>query len=98
MSIEEQIQQLQKRLADWEAEMNELQAEIATSDKDAKVKEGLLSELDALQARRRLAEERLAELRTQEAEAWADDTLLTGILDIFDDIGRRLDAVISRAD
>ena len=97
MSIDEQIRQLEKRLSDWEAEMSELEAEIAASDKDPKVKEGLLSELESLQARRRTAGERLAELRTREAESWADDTLLTGILEIFDDIGRRLDAVVSRA-
>ncbi len=91
---EEQIQ----RLESWE---NDLNNRIAALDSQLdsvppKLRETFSDELKLLRKQRSEADKRLAELRLEKAESWREEDLQAGIVNIFDDIGRRLDRMFTQ--
>lgn len=89
MTREQQIQQLERRLNELDGEIRKLEGDLGMVT-DSKRRETYRGELKVLHEKRHVAEERLAQARLEKAESWEEDTLLTGILEIFDEIGARL--------
>ena len=91
---EEDVRTLERRLGEWTDRIGALEAEL---DRVApRVRQTYRDEIQALWDRRHTAVERLARLRREEAQSWEKRDLQSGILRIFDEIGERLDRVLSR--
>ena len=94
MSRDQRIRLLEQRLSDYTARIAALDEQSQHAELLARTE--MQADIRELQDLRRKAEEQLATLRVADAEAWHDENLRTGILAIFDSIGRRLDRVVSR--
>lgn len=89
MARKEQIDQLGVRLDELNGRIRAMERELGRIA-DSKRRETYRGELKVLREKRHVAEERLAELRLREAESWEDEDFLSGVLEIFDEIGERL--------
>lgn len=93
MKIDE-LQVMETRLAQWTRRIRELDE--LTDKVDPKLRETYRAEIRTLERKRLEAERHLAELRIAEAESYRKEDLQAVIFSAFDDIGRRLDRLISR--
>lgn len=93
MKIDE-IQVMENRLAHWTQRIHELDSLIERSN--PKLRETYRSDIRALERKRLEAEQHLAELRIAEAESYRKEDIQAAIFSAFDDIGRRLDRLISK--
>ncbi len=94
MNYETEITRLESLLTRYRAMTAELQDEVARAD--SKLREDLHRELVEIHHRQRHAEEHLAQARLQQAESWVEEDFGTGLFAIFDDLGRRIDALFGR--
>lgn len=85
---------LEDKLTEWDARIGQLQAMM--SQGDYSLRACCKQELDVLSEKRHQADTALSELRLREAESWEEENFRTGLLDIFDDIGTRLDRLVTR--
>lgn len=88
------IRVLERRLGEWTDRIRALDSQLDRVD--PRVRQAYRDEIQALWDRRQTAEERLSHLRRKEAQSWEKRDLQSGILRIFDEIGERLDRVLSR--
>lgn len=93
MDVEEEIIGLEKRLAKFDQQIEQLELEINSGNR--KLREDLRPQMKVIRQRRRYAEERLEKIRLAKAESWLDEDFRVGILTIFDDIGRRINSLFS---
>jgi len=93
MSREQRIHEQEQRLDQLGARVTQLQDELERAD--TKLRETYRTELKALVKRRGEAQAQLAQLRLQEAESWQQQTLLTGVAQVLDEIGQRLDRLFT---
>lgn len=93
MTPEEEIQRLETRLAEFEEKLSDVSAHLERAD--PKLREAYAKELRVLEEKKQHAHDRLAELRVQKAESWADEDLRATVFEVFDEIGRRLSRLIS---
>lgn len=91
---EQDIERLQRQRALWDSEIKTLQAQ--SEHADPKLREAYEQKVKLLEEKWRKIGERLATLRLEQAESWEEDTMLTGIFEIFDEIGRRVDELMSK--
>lgn len=94
MDHDDKIRQLEQRLAEMDEHIAELERRLPNAP--TQERGALDRELSAIRERHRHAEQRLAQEKLEQAESWQEEDLETGILEIFDDIGRRIDAMFSR--
>lgn len=94
MKREELIRRLETRLAEWDERLLELEAKVQRNDPHGH--NGHRAELRSLRRQRNEAEAHLTELRAEGPESWVEEDLGSGVLHIFDDIGARLDRLVSR--
>lgn len=87
------IQVLENRLSHWTHRIRELDGQMDSVD--PKLRETYRAEIRMLERKRLEAERHLAELRIAEAESYRKEDILAAIFSAFDDIGRRLDRLIS---
>ncbi len=83
---------VQAQLDEWSAEMDKLKAKAEQADADAKLK--LNDEIDEIQAKRKVAEEKLQELKSASDDAW--DDVKRGIDAATGALGASLRSAISR--
>ena len=88
------IEQLEKHLHDWESRVHELEAIMEKGD--SKTSGCCEKERRALLELRQLAADTLAKLRLEEAHSWEEENFRTGVLDIFDQVGRSIDRLVGR--
>lgn len=94
MTDKQDIRRFETHLEDLDRRMHGLQTEL---DKvDPGLRASYKNELAALATDRQAAQEQLARLRLADAESWQEEDLETGILEIFDQIGERLNGLFSR--
>jgi predicted nucleic acid-binding Zn-ribbon protein len=91
---EDDVRVLERRLGEWTDRIRALESQF--DEVDPRVRQAYRDEIQALWDRRHTAEERLAHMRREEAQSWEKRDLQSGILRIFDEIGERLDRVLSR--
>jgi len=92
MKIDE-IQVLENRLSGWADKLGEMERQLDSAD--PKLRETYRAEIRELERKRLQAEQHLAELRIADAESYTREDLQAAVLSIFDDIGRRLDRMVS---
>ena len=88
MKVEERIERHERQLAELDGKLSELGRALERAE--AKLREDLAPELEALHKQHQELAEQLAGLRLEKAESWADEDLEEGLLRIFDDIGGRV--------
>lgn len=94
MNHETEIQRLESLLARYRARIETLQDEADRAP--SKLREDLARELSEIHRRQRHAEEHLAQVRLRHAESWEEEDFATGLMAIFDDLGRRIDGLFGR--
>jgi hypothetical protein len=94
MNVEEEITSLERNLAEFERQIDQLETSIGNGNH--KFKEDIYSQMRAIRQHRRYVEEQLGKARLAKAESWLDEDFLTGIMIIFDDIGQRIDSLFNR--
>lgn len=87
------IEVLENRLSRWANRLRELDSQLDRAD--PKLRETYRAEIRELERKRLQAERHLAELRIAAAESYTQEDLQAAVFSIFDDIGRRLDRLIS---
>lgn len=92
MKIDE-IQVLENRLSHWGKRLAELDRTIDRVD--PKLRETYRAEIRSLERKRLAAEQHLAELRIADAESYTREDLAAAVFSVFDDIGRRLDRLMT---
>ena len=85
---------LEDKLAEWDARIGQLRAMM--NQGDYSLRACCKQELDMLAEKRHQAEAAVSELRLREAESWEEENFRTGLLDIFDEIGNRLNRLVTR--
>lgn len=93
MNSEEEVQRLETRLAEFEKKLSDVAAHLEGAN--PKLREAYAKEMRVLEEKKHLAHERLAALRVQQAESWADEDFRATVFEVFDDIGRRLSRLLS---
>jgi hypothetical protein len=94
MTEKQAIRRFEAHLEDLDRRMLGMEAELEQVDPGLRA--SYRNELAALTADRRAAQEKLAHLRLADAESWQEEDLEAGILEIFDEIGERLDRLFFR--
>ena len=94
MTPEQQIKNLEGRLNNYATEITKLEGQLKYAD--SKLRETYQQEINDIRKRRRRVEEQLAEARLKEAESWSDENLGAGIMEALDEIGQRLNRLLSR--
>lgn len=94
MNHEAEIHRLEQLLARYRSQVEVLHDEASRAD--PKLREDLARQLDDIHRRQRHAEEHLAHARLQRAESWEEEDFATGLMAIFDDLGRRIDGLFGR--
>ncbi|MGA7800353.1 MAG: hypothetical protein WCC36_06040 [Gammaproteobacteria bacterium] len=89
MTRQQQIEELEGRLAQWRARIRQVESD--QSHADAVGRRAFEAELKALKEHVSGADGQLGQLRLSKAESWEEETLLTGINRTMDEIGQRLD-------
>jgi hypothetical protein len=89
----DEIQVMENRLSQWANRIDSLSREIESAN--PKLRETYRTELRELERKRFEAERHLAQLRIASAESYEKEDIQAAVLSIFDDIGRRLDRLIS---
>jgi chromosome segregation ATPase len=89
MTRQDQMNELEERLAQWNARIRQLESD--RSHADAMGRRAFDAELVTLKEHADSVDGQLAQLRLSKAESWEDETLLTGINRAMDEIGQRLD-------
>ena len=90
----QEIERLEQQQVSCDTEIKSLQAQFHNID--PKLRERYEQKIKLLDEKWHRVGERLAELRLREAESWEEDHMLTGLHEVFDDIGRRVDELISK--
>ena len=88
MKVEERIERHERQLAELGGRIGELSKALERAE--AKLREDLAPELEALRKQHQELAEQLAGLRLEKAESWVEEDLEEGLLRIFDDIGGRV--------
>jgi len=94
LSRHDDILFLEDKLAEWDARIGQLRAMM--NQGDYSLRACCKQELDMLAEKRHQAEAAVSELRLREAESWEEENFRTGLLDIFDEIGNRLNRLVTR--
>lgn len=91
---EEQIRQLETQLATFDYKISELEGELENAT--PAVRNSHFRDLQEVKEKRDAAESRLAKLRLRQAQSWEEEDLQAGIVRVFDDIGTRVNRLVSR--
>lgn len=94
MGRAQHIEQLEHHLTESSAKIEAIEARLQTHD--PKGREVYELELQELKDRQREVEQHLAKVKLDEAESWSEDDFGHALLEVFDDIGRKLDHLLSR--
>ncbi|MDZ7753136.1 MAG: hypothetical protein U5S82_16115 [Gammaproteobacteria bacterium] len=93
-TLHQDTQRFEAWLADFDTRIQDLRHQVAAAQ--GYRQKGLQEELDKLLARRRKADEHMAQLRLADAESWSRNDFRTSIFAVFDDIGERLNRLMAR--
>jgi len=85
---------LERRLAQIDRQIADLQQMMHHAD--PKLREDLSRELEAIRERRQTVEDHLTRLRLQEAEAWSEEDLESGMFAVLDAIGDKIARLLGR--
>ncbi|WP_303905738.1 hypothetical protein [Thiohalomonas denitrificans] len=91
---EKAIQRLENQLVGWEHQINELEAELDRIG--PRTRSRYFRDVQELKERRDAAKNRLSQLRLKQAESWEEEDLQAGIIRVFDDIGCRVNRLVSK--
>ncbi|SHK07582.1 hypothetical protein SAMN02745216_02842 [Desulfatibacillum alkenivorans DSM 16219] len=86
------VVKMQAKLDEWSADIDRLEAKAKNAKADAQI--NYREQIEELQARRKLARERLMKMRESGTDAWAD--LKTGFEQAVDSLGDAIKAAKSR--
>ncbi len=91
----EAIQRLENQLNGWEHRIDELEAELDRIG--PRTRSRYFRDVQELKERRDAAKNRLSQLRLKQAESWEEEEdLQAGIIRVFDDIGCRVNRLVSK--
>lgn len=93
MTREEQIHTLEDKETQWNVRVHALQDQLQHAD--PKLQQHCQRELERLKDEWHQIRTRLAGLRLDQAESYHDDNFLTAFHQVFDEIGAKVDHVIS---
>ena len=91
---ESAIERLEKQLSGWEDRINDLEAELERIGPGTRSR--YFRDVQELKERRDAARTRVTQLRLKEAESWEEEDLQAGIIRVFDDIGCRVNRLVSK--
>jgi len=94
MNIDERISSLENQLTDYDSKIASLNEMM--KDLDQYEKKSDMSEISDLQKKSLKARERMNELKLKKAQSWEDESISDAVIEIFDDIGKRLDKLFKR--
>lgn len=91
---EKAIQRLETQLNGWEHRIEELEAELDRIG--PRTRSRYFRDVQELKERRDAAKSRLSQLRLKKAESWEEEDLQAGLIRVFDDIGCRVNRLVSK--
>ncbi len=96
MNINERIDQLEHKLGEYDGRIRKL--DDLMDSVDTKLKEKYKQDVASLHLQSEKARARLHLLKLKKAQSWEDETLGSVMLEIFDELGEKLDLLFSRID